>query len=360
MFVIPGAIALVVEPLIFLLADRHPRRYFIAGGLAAMAGASAVCALAPSWPFLALALAVWACANGTAAAIAQATLVDRDPANRARTMTRWTLMSTVGDFAGPLLLAGLATLGIGWRGAFLVVAGVLAVHAAIAWRRLSPATVGAAKATDGTEGTEGTDSTVTDVSDDPEDAEPEPLLASMRSALRDRVLVAWLFGLALCDLLDEIFVVLTSLHLAEHHAGHGWQTVILGAFVAGGAAGLVIVERLLAKQVDERRLLIATALGCAVAYAAWLASPHLAVTAVGAVLVGATSAPLYPLVAARAYARYPGRSGLVLAASHLFTPLALALPFLLGALADRAGTHAALAALILQPIALALLARFTR
>lgn len=72
--------------------------------------------------------------------------------------------------------------------------------------------------------------------------------------------------------------------------------------------------------------------------------------------VGATAAPLYPLAAAQAYARRPGRSGSVLAASHLFTPLGLALPWLLGTVADRAGLLVALALLVVQPLGLVALA----
>jgi hypothetical protein len=52
----------------------------------------------------------------------------------------------------------------------------------------------------------------------------------------------------------------------------------------------------------------------------------------------------------------PDASGVVLAAGHVFTPLALALPFLLGVVADHAGTWAALALLLVQPVGLALLA----
>jgi hypothetical protein len=46
----------------------------------------------------------------------------------------------------------------------------------------------------------------------------------------------------------------------------------------------------------------------------------------------------------------------VLAASHLFTPLGLALPFVLGVIADAAGIEIALAVLVIQPIALCMFA----
>jgi len=81
-------------------------------------------------------------------------------------------------------------------------------------------------------------------------------------------------------------------------------------------------------------------------------------SAVGMLAVGATASPLYPIVAAQAYAALPGRSGTVNAAGHLFTPVAMALPWLLGRLADRAGTMAALLVLVAEPLALFLIARF--
>jgi hypothetical protein len=50
----------------------------------------------------------------------------------------------------------------------------------------------------------------------------------------------------------------------------------------------------------------------------------------------------------------------VLAAGHLFTPLGLALPFLVGSVADHAGTTAALALLVAQPLGLTILVATTR
>jgi len=191
----------------------------------------------------------------------------------------------------------------------------------------------------------------------PQPDEPRaPMIASLRAALADRRLVAWLFAMALCDLLDEILVVLASIRVRDDlGASIAWQSATVALFVAGGALGLVAIERLL-KKIDELAALAGTALACALAYAAWLVAPTPLAVALLALPVGATAAPLYPLVAARAYAARPDASGEVLAASHVFTPLALALPFALGALADVAGVMAALAALIAQPLGLAALA----
>lgn len=336
-FLAPGAVALVVEPVMFLLADRYPRRWFVAGGLAAMALAAFSAAMAPGPITLALSIAVWGIATGVATSLAQATLVDRQPEQRGRTMARWTIWSYVGDLIAPVLFAGLASSQLGWRAAFAIVGGVLVACAIAVWARGAELGVGAADGRDG------------DVT--------APMWQRLRTAARDRVLLLWLFGTALCDLLDEIFVVFASLHVRhELGAGSAWQGAVLVAFSAGGALGLVALGRLLRHR-GERQLLVAAAVACALAYVAWMHAPTLWLSVALAGVVGATAAPLYPLAAAQAYARCPGQSGLVLAASHLFTPLGLALPFAIGLVADEAGTHVALVALLVQPLGLAWLAR---
>ncbi|HLL21118.1 MAG TPA: hypothetical protein VK427_03255, partial [Kofleriaceae bacterium] len=188
------------------------------------------------------------------------------------------------------------------------------------------------------------------VEDDDEPA--QPILQTLRETLRDKTLVAWLFGATLCDLLDEILVVFASLHVRlDLGAGPVWQSAIVIAFVVGDLLGLVILERLLASR-SERRMLVVGAVGCAVTYAAWLAAPTPLAALVLAVPAGLFIAPLYPLAAAQAYARRPDASGSVLAAGHLFTPIGLALPFAIGAVADHAGLLAALGLLVAQPLGL--------
>lgn len=337
-FVVPAVVGFVVEPFVFLASDRYPRKWFVVGGLGAMAAASFVSALAPNAATLSVSIAVWYIAAGASASLSQGTLVDGDPEHRARTMTRWTLFAAIGDLVAPLAFAGLAALGLSWRVSFAVVGVTLAAWcAAIASRRFPEVHSGG-------------------------DDEPEkvPLLRALREALRDRVLVLWLFGLALCDLLDEILVVFASLHVRiDLGASVAWQSAILTGLVVGGIAGLAVLDRLLTRYTDQT-LVIACGLLCAGFYAAWLAAPSLWWSAILIVPVGATSATLYPLAAARAYARCPGRSGVVLAGGHLFTPVGLALPWLLGMVADRAGTMVALALLIAQPLGLAALGYVSR
>lgn len=340
-FVAPGAIALVVEPVVFLLADRYPRRWFILAGVLGMSAGAFGAALAPGPIALAIALGVAYIASGTCTALAQATLVDRFADERARALTRWSLWSVAGDMLAPALLAGLALAGASWRWGFVAIGVLLLV-----WLAALAATPFEVSAPDD--------------DDEPDSAPARGLWATLREAISDPLLVAWLFGTALCDLLDEILVVFASLHMRlDLGAGPIRQSVAIGGFMAGGALGLVALERLL-KSRSERGLLAACAVGCIAAYVPWVLAPTPLAAVLLAIPVGVFVAPLYPLAAAQAYACRPNQSGSVLAAGHLFTPLGLALPFGIGALADAAGTTAALAILVVQPVGLLALVGVTR
>ena len=335
LFVGPGIVALCIEPIIFLYADRYPRAWFIRGGLTALAVATSCAGLAPGPVALSCAISVCWIATGAAASLAQATLIDHAPEQRARTMARWTLLGLVGDICTPVLLAGLSAIGLGWRAGYVIVGMLLGVWALVTWLVPIPHTAGS----------------------EDESAEPKlGIFAALREALRDRVLMLWLFGLALCDLLDEILVVFATLHVKGVLGGDPFaQSAVVATSMGSGAIGLVALDRLLAKH-GERTLLVWFGSACACAFAAWICAPNVWSSIVLMVPVGATATPLYPLVAAQAFARRPESSGAVLAASHLFTPLGLALPFAIGVIADHAGTYVALAVLIVQPIGLVVLA----
>jgi MFS family permease len=338
LFFVPGVVALVLDPLWFVLAERVGRAWLVRGGLAVMAATSLIAAIAPGPVTLAGALSIWGVATGAAVALTELTLIDQWPERRARTMARWTLMGLMGDFSAPLVLGALAVLAprlAAWRAGFAIVGGLVALLAVALSLRPFPATAAP-------------------VADD----EPS-LWQATREALRDRVLIGWLFGAALCNLLDEVLIVFASIHARDQlGASAAEQSVLVGAFVAGGAAGLVALDRILIRHA-EHRVMIAAGAACTAAFAAWLAAPTVWLSIAGMVVVGATAAPLYPLATAQAYNRCPGRSSVVLVASHLFSPFALALPWLLGWIADRAGTLAALAVLIAEPVGLLVLAAVT-
>jgi len=325
----PVLVSMAIEPALFLLADRYPRRWFVCAGLAAMAVAAGLAAAAPTPIVLAIALAVAYIGSGQGVALSQATLIDCYPDARERIMARWTLLGTAGDFLAPALMAALAALSLGWRTSYAIVGALTAV---IAWRLLRAEFPPPA------------------ASPDDEDEESPGLVATLLLALRNRRLMFWLFAAALCNLMDEILVVFASLHLRDHlGAGPEARSAVLAACVAGEAIGLAVLDRLLHRMAPLRVLAISCA-ACAALYLAWVAAPTVWLSGLLMVGVGATAAPLYPIAAAQTYAALPGRSGAVNAAGHFFTPLTMGLPWLLGWIADQAGTATALVVLVAQPL----------
>jgi predicted MFS family arabinose efflux permease len=328
---VPGVAALVVEPVLFILADRYPRKWFVCGGLFAMAGAAFAAALAPSPWVLALATAIAWVGSGSGVALSQASLVDAHPQQRERVLARWALLGEIGDLGAPVLLAFLAASGLGWRAGYAIAGAAVLAWAVLLARQPFP--------------------TPTE-----DDEEEESAWAGAVAALRNGPLLLWLFAGALCELLDEIVIVFAALYLRDDLGVDAvGRSIIFGAGIGGAIAGAMITERLLAR-VAPLRLLLASSAACAVVYVAWWMAPSVWLSALLFAAVGATAAPLFPIASAQAYAALPGRSGTVNAAAHLFTPLTLAAPWALGALADAAGVRAALAVLLVQPVGLAVIA----
>ena len=280
LFLVPGIVAFAIEPWLFVLADRYPRRWFIRGGVAAMAIASVIAAFSSGshWRDRRRCCGVRSGWRRPRWSIKLPSAED----TRARTIARWTLWSLIGDVGAPALLAVLAVAGFGWRTGYGIVAVVLA-----GW------TLALAFAP------------IEGVGDDDDDS--VGVLAAFREALRDRTLLAWLFATALCDLLDEIFVVLASIRVRDGFgASAAWQTATIVAFVAGDVIGLVVLDRVL-KPARELRVLAIAAAGCAIAYVVWLPAPSAAWNVVLIAPVGLFAGPLYTLRGATGVVRRGAR-----------------------------------------------------
>lgn len=323
-----GLLALVLEPPLFLLADRRPRRGFVVGGLLAVAACCGLGAVAPSYPWLFAAILLYGPASGVACGCAQATLMDANPQQRERWMVRWTLSGELGDLAAPALVALSVALGASYRLGFAAAGVLFALWALLLSRTAFPPRAGAAPSADA----------------------EAPFGAALRDALRRREV--WLWGVAalLCDLLDEIVVAFGALHLRDAVGlGAGARAVVLGAGVAGGALGLLAAEPLLAR-FDPRRLLLAACAACAVSYALWLRADSALASGALFAATGAFAALHYPITQAQLYRAIPESSGSVNALSTVLGALAIPVPFLLGVVADRVGLGAALALLLAQPL----------
>lgn len=329
----PLLLASLLEAGFALVSDRVPRRRLVALGLMALSGSLALCALAESATLLSLALGVAGTASGVACGAAQAELVTRDPAAADRTLTRWVMFGGIGDVLTPLVIGVVLWLGGSYHGALWVAALVIAVQALLVRTGPAPSAVAAPLA----------------VSAD--DAEPEvPLGQALRDGARNGRLWLWLFGAALCTLLDEIVVALTTLHL-ERDLGTSPAAAAgyAAALSFGGVVGAFMADRALAC-VSSTRVLVACASVCSVSLVLVLASDSAGWMLPALVLVGMSAAPQYALLQARAYAAVPGRPGVVNALSEVFVLLDILAPVALGVVADRFGLELALACLLTQPL----------
>jgi MFS family permease len=321
-----------LEPPLFLLSDRLPRRWFVCGGLALLGLVCVGAGLAPGYGFLVVALLLYGPLSGCGVALAQATLADASRDKLERALLRWTFAGALGDLATPSLIALTAIFASGWRTSFVVVGVVLVAYAALLWTRTFP------------------ESRQREAGDEPRAS----LRAALVSALREPLLLRWAFGVSLCALLDEIMVAFASLYLRDVlELSLGARTSALSAEIAGAVVGLAAGEALL-RRVEPLRLLLASALGCTVSWFAFLSVESAAAASFWLFVTGALASLQYPIAKAQAYRALPGRSGAVNAVLTLFGVIELPLPIAIGLLADQFGLGLALATLAAQPIGLVL------
>ena len=322
-------LSMVIEPALFMLADRYPRKPFVCGGLLFLCGVCMLASLAPVYWVLLAALLLYGPASGMGVALAQATLVDLHPEQSERMLTRWTLLGALGDLATPALFAILSWIALGWRAAFAASA-LGALGLAIALLR-QPFPSPQADADEG----------------------PEPRLSdALRTAFGNRALLLWLLAAWLCSLLDEIVVAFGALYLRDQFDADAMaRGLVLMALMAGTLLGLALLDRALRRYRPLALLRLCSA-GAGVAYLAWLFAPTLLASAVCFFVTGMFAAPLYPLAKAQAYRALPGQSGMVNAVGSAFIPLDLLTPVILGFVADQFGLVITLLLLSIQPIGL--------
>jgi MFS family permease len=333
LLVAPGLLSLLIEPPLFLLADRGSKRRFVLWGLLALGLCQFLAAAAGNAWVLLIALVLAAPLSGIGVNLSQAVLMDANPGERERYMTRWTFMGMAGDLAAPLLFFILAGFAAGWREAFVVSGLLLVGYSLLLSRQTFPERVAG-----------------------PERGEDVPIRSALREALRNRAVLLWLGGVALCGLLDEILVAFGALYLRDAlGADLATRSLILMLFSGGMGLGLFVTDRWLGRGSPMRILGISSA-ACIVFYLAWILAPSVWLSGLLMFGVGMFTAPLYPIAKAQVYRLLPGRSGMVNALSTVFTSVELAVPLLLGLIADRLGLAVAMCLLLLQPAGLLLLA----
>jgi FSR family fosmidomycin resistance protein-like MFS transporter len=332
---IPGLIGSALDPLIGVLGDTRRRRTLLVGGGAVVAVSVALTAGSTGFWILLAALALGNPATGAFVSLAQATLMDLEPARRERNMARWTLAGSVGWVAGPLALAAAVALGLGWRGMTAALA-VAALVLTLATRRIQ----------------------VTDCY--LQEDEEQSLVAGLRRAaaeLRRREVLRWLAALEASDLMLDVlhgFLALYFVDVVRTDAVAGGLAVAVwtGAGLLGDALLLILLRR-----VSGAAYLRWSALAAVAVYPAFLAVPGTAAKLVLVAALGLLNSGWYAIPKARLYAELPERSGTAVALGSVGGLAGAIVPLALGFLAGAFGLGATMWLLLAAPVALLALVR---
>ena len=337
LFTVEALSAMILYPIINLLSDRKSKRWWVIGGLMGMAFAFALMGSVRNFGFLLLAFALYAPAGGAAVGLSEATLIDAAPQEGTQTMTRWTLVSSVGDLLSPLTVAAMAALHFGWSVLCWLAVALWLGTALILWFQRFPHPAVAAGATD---------------------SAPAPSIwTSLREALRDPVLLRWAALTTIPAMVDEVFLGFAALYLRDVlHVSQAMIGLILALQMMGVLLGLFALDLLIKRRtVAPQRLLRWLALLALVGMIGLLTIRSTWLAALALFVIGLGVAGWYPIAKAEAYARLPGRSGMVRAVTDLGRPFEVALPGIVGLVAGRFGVLAGVGLLGLAPVLILLL-----
>jgi predicted MFS family arabinose efflux permease len=275
-------------------------------------------------------------AMSLACALAQTRLVELHPEQPEQILVRWMFMGALGDIGAPLVFALVQRAHGGWRSAFALCGASCLVHAFVVYRSAPrEPNVG-----------------LPAVGEPSHDATRVPLWAAGRAALARPGLLAWAWATMMCALLDEILLVFGALHLHER-LGFTAETsdLLLFALAAGSALGIAATDRLVAR-FQPRHMLLVSCSVCIGAYLIWLQLVQPLASAAALFVVGAAIGPQFPLAQAQCYRCTRAEPLLVNVLESMLEPVHVALPWLIGLLAQHFGLGWALAALLLQPLCL--------
>lgn len=326
-----GALAsTLLDPIINLLSDRYPKRYWILGGFLLLGACFALLATTHNFILMICAFALLYVAGTAAIGLSEAVLIDQNPQESTRTMTRWTLTANIGDLLGPIIVPLIIILPAGWS--------VLCWIGCILWLIMA-CVVGLLHFPHNAENTQEVD-------------EPTgKLLDGLRAALRDRTMIRWTILSLLPSMLDEVFIVYATFYLRDSiSVSTGMIGVLLAMHMIGGFLGLFILDHALLQRFAPGRLLSGLALLVIVGMIGFLTLRSLWWSGLMLFLLGMSITGLYPIASAQAYRQFPGRSGTVRAVASLGAPFEIALPYMAGFVASRFGIVAALCFLGTAPL----------
>jgi predicted MFS family arabinose efflux permease len=312
--VAPGA---MVGGVFSAAADRVSRRVIAAGGTFGFALSLAMFAGGRSFAVLAAASLLMGVASTAMVDAAEVALVELAGDDLRSYLARSNLLASVGDLAGPALIAAVAALGWSWRVAFGVAAALLALYGlALSATPLPPAVR----------------------SDDGADGAPRSVLLAV---LRDpAVWVLGLIGLLMLPFDEPLFGFTIALLEQDRGASAAVATFIAFVGLSGGLVSFTVLARRF-EGVADHRLLIGSVTAMTIAAVAIAVVPVLPVVALAAFVASVGLSLAWLAMQHRSLTLRPGQVGTTKAVLGAIEFAGFGIPVAIGAVADRVGLVAA-------------------
>ena len=334
---LPKIIGILVEPLLMLLGDSAVRKRLVIGGGLAIVAALLLTFGADSFLSLLLAFTIGFPASGAFVTLSQATLMDLNPGREPHMMARWTVYGSIGNLAGPALLAGGFAAGFGWRLPYLGLAVMTLGLVLMLWRQPFPLKLEQASA-------HALSWAKT----------PRWMWSNLLEALHAKNLLRWVVLLEIADLLMDVFSEYTALYFADAAGLKPIQTglVMTLLMLASFVSDLLLIPIL--DRISGRKLVRIAAILAIPVYIAFLTVPNVWAKVILMVGVRFSTIGWYPVLQGEAYAAVPGRSGTVMAITSAAGLIGGILVWIIGIVANQAGLSNAMWLLLVAPLALAL------
>jgi len=319
---LPNVVGNLVEPTIGVLGDVWKRHVLILGGGVAFTLALLSTALSQNFPLLLLSFILLSPASGAFVGLAQATLMDTDTARHEQNMARWTSAGSVGVVAGPIALGVAATLGLGWRGLFLLFAGLTLTLLALVYRARSPTPPHA-------------DTPTLPHSHTPMASSLKAGVVNALRALRRPEVLRWLTLLEFSDLMLDVLLGFLALYFVDVVGATPTQAGAAVAVLTGtGLLGDLLLIPLL-ERVRGLSYLRLSAVVKLVLFPMFLLASGFWVKLVLLAVLGLFSAGWYSILKAQLYSAMPGQSGTVMTMGNVFGLAGGLIPLGLGLIAER-------------------------
>lgn len=328
LFAVPSLLGAMTEPFVGVLGDTRWRRSISLGGGVGFAVACTLTSQAFSFEILLVSFSMFFLSSGAFVSLSQATLMDTDPTRHEALMARWTVAGSLGVVLGPLVLAGLAWLGLSWRTGFMLFA-VLALALTVLAARFPFPKIS--------------------------QAEHISLVGGLRTAfqaLRRPLVFRWLILLEFSNFMLDVLLSFLALYMVDVAGGTVEQGALAVAVWTGvGLLGDFLLIPLLEK-VRGLSYLRVSAVVVFCLFTAFLLVPSYPIKLVLLGLLGLFNAGWYAILQGNLYSALPGQSGTVMAVNALFGLVASFIPALLGWVADEFSLTATMWLLLLGPVAL--------